>query len=154
MARHRPRSDRERQSVLRAISLLRRLAASTSEWQRTQMEEGFTVNQALVLHRVVKHGDVTPSELAEWMQVSRGSVTPTVKRLEDLGLLSRRVDEQDARKQWLAATHEAREIIDEVEEKLLHPIFDTFSEWSADELERFCDDMSRVLESPLLGGKP
>lgn len=153
MPRARQRSDRERRLAIRAISLLRRLAAATSEWQRTQMEEGFTVNQALVLHHLVKHGDATPSDLAEWMEISRGSVTPTIKRLEDLGLLTRRVDDQDGRKQWLTATQEAREIVGDVEDKVLHPLFGTFSDWSAEDLDRLCGGLSRVLASPVFGGK-
>ena len=147
-------SNEERRLILRIISLLRRLGASTNEWQRTQMEEGFTINQALVLHHLVKHGDATPGELAEWMQVSRGSMTPTIKRLEDLGLLTRRVDEEDGRKQWLKATEEAREITNDVEKKVLHPVFKAFAEWSTKDLERFSNDLSRVLQSPILGGEP
>lgn len=139
--------------VLRAISLLRRLAAATNEWQRTEVEEGFTVNQALVLHHLVSHGEATPSELADWMNVSRGSMTPTIKRLEDLGLASRRVDPRDGRKQWLAATQEAREIAPDVEKRVLHPALSTFAEWSAKDLERFCQDLSRVLSAPVFGGK-
>ena len=148
------RSDAERQLVLRAISLLRRLASSTNDWQRTEMDEGFTVNQALVLHHLVKHGDSTPSDLAAWMHVSRGSMTPTLHRLERLGLLTRRVDEEDGRKQWLSATQEAHEITGDVEKKVLHPLLRTFAKWSAKDLERFCDDLSRVLASPVFGGSP
>jgi DNA-binding MarR family transcriptional regulator len=139
--------------VLQTISLLRRLASATNEWQRTQMEEGFTVNQALALHHLVNHGDATPSDLADWMHISRGSVTPTVKRLEDLGLVSRRVDEQDGRKQWLAATQEAHEITAEVEKQVLHPMLAVFAQWSSPDLARFCDDLAGVLSSPVFGGK-
>ena len=148
------RSDAEKRLVLRAVSLVKRLASSTNEWQRTQMEEGFTVNQALVLHHLVKHGDATPSELAEWMHVSRGSMTPTIKRLEDLGLLTRHIDGQDGRKQRLTATQEAHEVVSDVEKKVLQPLLGTFAHWSAKELERFCNDLSRVLESPVFGGEP
>ena len=139
--------------MLRVVSLLRRLGSATNEWQRTEMDEGFTVNQALVLHHLVKHGDATPSALADWMHVSRGSVTPTIKRLEDLGLLTRRTDDEDGRKQWLSATHEAREIADDVEKRVIRPVLGIFAEWSAADLERFSEDLSRVLSSPLYGGK-
>lgn len=148
---HKPRrrSDAERALVLKAISLLRRLASATNEWQRTEIDEGFTVNQALVLHHLVRHGDAMPSDLAAWMNVTRGSMTPTIQRLEDLGLATRRVDEQDGRKQWLSATAAAREIAPDVDEKVLRPVFGTFAEWSAGDLDRFCDDLSRVLSSPV-----
>ena len=147
--RHARRSEADRGLVLRAVSLLRRLSSATNEWQRTELTEGFTVNQALVLHHLVSHGDATPSDLAEWLRVSRGGVTPTIKRLEDLGLVSRRIDEEDGRKQWLSATQEAREISHEVDKKVLRPIFSTFEEWSPADLRRFCEDLDRVLSSPL-----
>lgn len=153
MTEHRHRPDLDPDLILRAISLLRRLASATNEWQRTQMEEGFTMNQALVLHHLVSHGDSTPSDLADWMHISRGSVTPTVKRLEDLGLLSRCIDKQDGRKQWLTATQEAHEIASEVEKQVLHPIVGVFAHWSSPDLARFCDDLTRALSSPVFGGK-
>lgn len=148
------RTDKDRALVLKAISLLRQVSAATNEWQRTQMDEGFTVNQALVLHHLVKHGDATPSGLADWMQVSRGTVTPTVRRLEDLGLITRKADPKDARKQWLTATPEARKITPDVEKKVLYPILSTFADWSTKDLERFCVDLSRVLGAPLFEGPP
>ena len=150
---HHHRPDFDPDLVLQTISLLRRLAAATNEWQRTQMEEGFTVNQALVLHHLVSHGDATPSDLADWMHVSRGSVTPTVRRLEDMGLVSRRIDEQDGRKQWLTATQEAHEIAGEAEKQVLHPVLAVFKDWSPPNMARFCDDLTRVLSSPVFGGK-
>ncbi len=148
---HRP--DLDPDLILRVISLLRRLASASNEWQRTQMEEGFTVNQALVLHHLVSHGDATPSDLADWMHITRGSVTPTIKRLEDLDLVKRRIDEQDGRKQWLMATQEAHEIAAGVEEQALHPMVAVFEHWSAPDLARFCDDLARVLSSQVFGGK-
>ena len=151
---HARRTDAERALVLRTISLLRRLGAATQEWQRTQMEEGFTVNHALVLHHLVSHGDATPSQLAAWMHVSRGSVTPTIQRLEDLGLLTRRADDVDGRKQWLRATPAAREIAADVEARVLRPVLTAFADWSAADLERFGDDILRTLSGPVFGGRP
>lgn len=152
-ARRSGRTDAERALVLRAVSLLRRLSSATNAWQRTEMDEGFTVNQALVLHHLVSHGDATPSDLAEWMHVSRGSMTPTLQRLEELGLVSRRVDDEDGRKQWLSATQAARETSADVDKRVLRPVLGTFAEWTAKDLERFCADLDRVLDGPLFGGK-
>lgn len=158
MTRHangaRRRSDAERRLMLQLISQLRRMASATGEWQRREMDGGFTIHQALVLHHLVSHGDATPSGLAEWMHVTRGSVTPVVKRLEDLGLVLRRVDEKDARKQWLTATQEAREIAPDVEKQALHPVFAVFKDWSEADLARFSMDLDRVLSRPLFGGEP
>ncbi len=150
------RQDRELKSdlVLRAISLLRELSSAVNEWQRTQVNEGFTVNQALMLHHLVSHGDATPSDLADWMHITRGSVTPTIKRLEDLGLVKRRIDENDGRKQWLTATQEARNIASKVEEQTLHPVLSALKDWSEPNLRQFCDNLQMILSSSFLRDKP
>lgn len=151
---HRHGPDFDPALFLRTISRLRRLAAATNEWQRGATGGGYTVNQALVLHHLVAHGDATPSALASWMQVTRGSITPTIQRLEDLGLLTRRVDEKDGRKQWLSATAKAHEIADEVHAQVLNPIVDTFANWTPTALKRFCNDLDRILATPAFGGSP
>ena len=148
-ARRSRRTDAERTLVLQVVSQMRRLASATSGWQRREMDAGFTINQALVLHHLVSHGDATPSELADWMHVTRGSVTPIVQRLEELRLVSRRADKHDARKQWLTATREAHKIAPQVEEHALRPILGVFSDWSAEELARLSRDLERVLTNPL-----
>lgn len=138
---------------IKALALLRRLGSSTNDWQRRGLEGGFTVNQALVLHHLVRHGDATPSDLADWMHITRGSVTPTVKRLEDLGLVERRVDKNDARKQWLAATRAARGIAPEVDATILHPVFDEFRSWNGAELRAFVAGLERLLASKVFDGR-
>lgn len=148
------RSEAERDLVLQVLSQMRRLAAATNEWQRREMDAGFTMHQALVLHHLVAHGDATPSDLADWMHITRGSVTPIVKRLEELGLVARRTDEQDARRQWLSATDAARKVAPDVEAQALRPILSVFAAWTAPELARFSRDLERVLGSAPLGGEP
>jgi hypothetical protein len=60
MTQHRKSYAVDPDLVLRAISLLRQLASTINESQRTQVKEGFTMNQALMLHHLVSHGDATP----------------------------------------------------------------------------------------------
>jgi DNA-binding MarR family transcriptional regulator len=139
--------------ILRIIALLPRVASSINEWQRRQVSEGFTVNQALMLHHLVSHGDASPSEIADWMRVTRGSVTPVVKRLEDLGLLTRRVDKHDGRRQWLSATTRAREIAESVEKQALRPVLKGFGQWSAAELKQFSAGLQRLLTIETFGGR-
>jgi DNA-binding MarR family transcriptional regulator len=139
---HRPEF---RKLFVKALSLLRRLAWSTNGWQRREGEGRFTVHQTCVMHHLVSYGDATPSDLAAWMHITRGSVTPTVKRLEKLGLVKRRADNQDPRKQWLTATSEALEIAPEVEATILLPVFGEFRSWKEAELRSFVQGMERCL---------
>lgn len=149
-----PIAPKQRDLTLRALSLLRRVSAATHEWQRSGILHGFTINQALVLHHLVKHGDASPSMLADWMQVTRGSVTPTIQHLEGLGLVKRRTDAKDGRRQWLTATPKARAVTDDVERQVLRPALSVFSRWPTDDLERFCRGLDHILASHPFGGRP
>lgn len=139
--------------VLRALTLLRRASAATHEWQRSEIDRGFTFNQGLVLHYLVVHGDASPSDLASWMQVSRGSVTPIIHRLEKLGLLTRQSHERDGRRQWLVATKQAHDLAPSLEDEVMRPVLKAFAKWPSNELERFCDGLDRVLRSEFLRGR-
>lgn len=141
-----------RDLVLRALALLRRLGAASNDWQRSPFAEGFTVNHALVLHHLVSHGDATPSDLAKWMQVTRGTVTPAIQRLEELGLVTRRKDVKDARKQWLKATPAGHKVAPQVEEKVLRPALTELKGWPPEQLREFVAGMERLLASPIFGG--
>lgn len=148
---HTHAGDPSRRRILHALWLLRRISAAVNDWHRTTTEEGVTFNQGLALHYLVRHGDATPSDLADWMHVTRGTVTPTIQRLEDLGLLTRRPDENDGRKQWLTATPEAHELAPEVEETVLHPVLKELRSWPSQELTRFIESMERLLAGSVFG---
>lgn len=149
---HPDHDDDHRSLILETLSLIRRLGAATNDWQRRPAGQGYTINQALVLHHLVSHGDATPSDLADWMHITRGSVTPTVKRLEDLGLLTRRIDPDDGRKQWLTATPEAHEIAPEVDENVLMPVLRELHDWPKEELTALASGLRRLLATPFFGG--
>jgi DNA-binding MarR family transcriptional regulator len=153
MAHRRP-TVAERDLMIATVSLLRRLGTATSVWQRAETGHGFTINQALVLHHLVSHGEATPSGLAQWMHVTRGTMTPTLQRLEELDLVTRRDDTKDRRKQWLTATAKAIALAPQVDKDLLHPIFHELLLWPTPELRAFCKGMERILSSQALGGKP
>lgn len=140
--------------VLRALSLLRRVSAAAHDWQSRQVRTGFTANQALVLHHLVKHGPASPSALADWMHVTRGSVTPTVQRLEELGLATRRTDETDGRRCTLHATPKARAMASSIEAQVLRPTLMAFAAWPTAELQALCAGLERVLSTGVFGGKP
>jgi DNA-binding MarR family transcriptional regulator len=88
------------------------------------------------------------------MHITRGSVTPTIKRLEDLGLVKRHIYENDGRRQWLTAAQEARDIADQVEAQALHQVLSAFQDWSEPTLRQFCDNLEKILSNPFLGEKP
>jgi DNA-binding MarR family transcriptional regulator len=134
------------------LALLRRVGAAASGWQRTPVGGRLTVHQALVLHHLVHHGQATPTGLAEWLHVTRGSITPCIQRLEELGLAARRPDAQDGRRQWLHATAAGRRLAPQIEETVLHPALEGFRDWSAGDLRHLAGSLQRLLGSSLFGG--
>ena len=58
--------------------------------------------QLLILQVVDLEGEITAGQLARQVALSQSSISSALTRLESKGLLSRRRDEDDRRKQWLS----------------------------------------------------
>ena len=59
---------------------------------------------AWLLGRITDTGPVRLSELADWQEVDRSTMTTEVRRLENLGLVERSSDPRDGRAVLVAAT--------------------------------------------------
>ena len=59
---------------------------------------------AWLLGRITDTGPVRLSELADWQEVDRSTMTTQVRRLEDLGLVERDADPRDGRAVLVSAT--------------------------------------------------
>ena len=100
---------------------------------------------------ILEHPGCTQGEVAEWLYISAASVATSCKRLEQEGLLERRVDPGNRRKNQLfvteageTLTREKRAMLDRVNER-------TFEGIEAADLSVF----SRVLDQMMdnLGGR-
>jgi DNA-binding MarR family transcriptional regulator len=60
--------------------------------------------QAVCLRMLSHHGELTQSQLAEALMLSRPSVTRLLQRMERAGLVERRVDASDQRHTWVELT--------------------------------------------------
>jgi DNA-binding MarR family transcriptional regulator len=112
---------------------------------------------AWLLGRITDTGPVRLSELADWQEVDRSTMTTQVRRLEAIGLVSRAADPRDGRAILVSATaagaarHQStKETARTVYEKLL-------TNWSEDDLRQathVADRLVRTLErrhSPTTG---
>jgi len=70
-----------------------------------------TPSQMSALTTLERHGTVRTGRLAELEGISKSSVTRLADRLEALGLLSRTVDDSDARSWQVALTDEGRRLL-------------------------------------------
>ncbi len=100
---------------------------------------------------VLEHPGCTQGEAASWLYISPASVATSCKRLEQEGLLERRVDPVNRRKNQLFVTEEGAELTREKRAMLGRVDEQTFA--GIDEEDRAV--MSRVLDKMLdnLGGR-
>ncbi|MEV7602294.1 MarR family transcriptional regulator [Kitasatospora sp. NPDC089797] len=102
----------------------RELRAVFSRLRRTLQEkgqgtEGLTPSQTAVLNRLIVDGPASPSALAVAERVRPQSMAATLAGLEEHGLIARRADPEDGRRQvvdlseaglvWIADSRRARE---------------------------------------------
>ncbi|MFO0726009.1 MAG: MarR family transcriptional regulator [Myxococcota bacterium] len=97
-----------------ALDFLRRLWELNHAMERLSgsMERriGVTAQQRLVLRCVGKYPGIPPGTLAMLLSVDPGTISATVGRLENKGLLERRSDPRDARRTALGLTERGRSL--------------------------------------------
>ena len=98
-------------------------------------EAGLTPNQhqLMLAVRGFPSGEPTISDLAEWLQLRHNSTVELVQRAVESGMLERRVDEHDRRRQRLALTSRGEAVLA------------SLSRAHREELRRFREEMAEVL---------
>ena len=87
-----------------ATELRESIMALTRQLRRHRSDNGLTVGQQQVLGEVIRTGVTTPAELAARMHVRVQSLTDGINHLESRGLVARRTDSDDRRRQLIEAT--------------------------------------------------
>ncbi|CAN94013.1 MULTISPECIES: MarR family winged helix-turn-helix transcriptional regulator [Sorangium] len=81
---------------------------STSK--RMEAKMGVTGPQRLVIRIVGRYPGISAGQLAEIMQLHPSTLTGVLKRLQERGIIERRVDPKDARRALLGLTARGREL--------------------------------------------
>ena len=98
----RPPKDRPDVEVFNQISLIHQLVGKQLE---SVLPEGLSRPQFGVLARLARHHEVTtPAELARAFQVTKGAITNTLQRLEQLGFIAVEADPSDGRRKLISIT--------------------------------------------------
>jgi DNA-binding MarR family transcriptional regulator len=102
---------------------------------------------AWLLGRITDTGPVRLSELADWQEVDRSTMTTQVRRLEAMGLVARASDPRDGRAILVRATRagaarhrRTKQTARTVYERLL-------ADWSEDDLRQAAQVASRLVET-------
>jgi DNA-binding MarR family transcriptional regulator len=96
-----------------ATELRESMMAVTKEMRRHRPDHGLTLSQMAVLSEVTRTGVTTPAELADRLHVRVQSLTNSMNELVNRGLVSRRPDEEDRRRQLVEITAAGIALIDE-----------------------------------------
>ncbi|OZG31188.1 MarR family transcriptional regulator [Williamsia sp. 1138] len=94
-----------------ATSLREAMMAVTRQARRHRPAHGMTMTQVGILGDLDRHGVSTVAELAERAQVKVQSLTLSMNRLEELGLITRRADPDDRRRQLVELTADAHPLL-------------------------------------------
>jgi len=86
--------------------------ALTRQLRRHRSDNGLTLSQQQVLGEVSRAGVTTPAELATRMHVRVQSLTDGINHLESRGLVVRRTDDEDRRRQLIEATPEGMRLLE------------------------------------------
>lgn len=97
--------------LLNEIGIVNQLAATAFE---RILPHGLTRAQFTVLNHCMRMGDnKTPARLADILQVTRGTMTSTLARLEEKGFIRIEPDEVDGRSKRVLLTRKGREARDD-----------------------------------------
>jgi DNA-binding MarR family transcriptional regulator len=99
-------------STTRATELRESMMALARQMRRHRPDNGLTLSQFEVLGESSRAGVITPAELANRLQVRVQSLTDSINVLEARGLLSRRPDRDDRRRQLIEVTSDGSALLD------------------------------------------
>ena len=100
---------------------------------------------------ILEHPGCTQGEVAEWLYISAASVATSCKRLEQEGLLERRVDPGNRRKNQLFVTAAGEELTREKRAMLERVNAMTFEGIGEEDKEAFSRVLDRMMDN--LGGR-
>lgn len=110
-------------------------------------DPALSATDAWLLGRITDTGPVRLSELADWQEVDRSTMTTQVRRLEQLGLVSRGPDPRDGRASLVRATrtgaarHRRTKLTARVEYRKL------LRDWSEEDLRVAARAAARLVET-------
>ncbi|BBZ05694.1 MarR family transcriptional regulator [Mycolicibacterium chitae] len=96
-----------------ATDLRESVMALARQMRRHRRAGGLTLSQIEVLGEISRSTVITPAVLGARLQVRAQSLTDSINDLEGSGLVSRRPDPQDRRRQLIELTDAGRRFLDE-----------------------------------------
>ncbi len=130
--------------VEREIGLLLRRAHSSSTAVAARVHPDLDAAAYPLLVRIRHAPGIRSSELADHVGVGRATISRQVRRLEDLGLVSRRPDPDDSRGQLLELTAEGTRRLTEAQEARRAWLREALSSWGEDDVAGLAAALERL----------
>jgi len=86
--------------------------AVARQMRRHRLDHGLTLSQMELLSEISRDGVTTPAELANRLHVRVQSLTDSINELLSRGLIARRPDESDRRRQLIELTDAGTSLLD------------------------------------------
>jgi len=122
--------------------MLRRIRRTTGRRARL-VHPDLPAASYLMLTAVRDSGPHRSSELAEMFAIDKGAVSRQIGRLEELGLVMRAKDPDDARAQQVVLTEAGAERLRKVDLVRRQWYDDRLADWSADDLNDLAERLAR-----------
>jgi MarR family 2-MHQ and catechol resistance regulon transcriptional repressor len=108
----RPQRDEDTAAALKLWVVLNRAHRAIGEHARRQIErQGLRPTEFGVLEALYHKGPLTLGQVGERVLVTSGSVTPVADKLEQRGLIQRRISSEDRRVCYAELTEAGRELV-------------------------------------------
>ncbi|QTE29695.1 MarR family winged helix-turn-helix transcriptional regulator [Pengzhenrongella sicca] len=133
--------------VERELGLLMRRARSASAAMSQQLHPDLESSAYLLLTYVGRQPGVRSSDLAAHIGVGRATISRQVHKLEELGLLRRRPDPQDARGQLLELTDEGAHVVTTTQDSRRRWLRSALTSWSTEDVTTLAASLAHLNET-------
>ena len=123
---------------------LRVSATRLARQLRQESDAGLTPSQLSALTSVERNGPLTLGRLAEHERVAPPSVTKVVTKLEEAGLVERRLDESDRRVAWISISAAGAQLLAEMRLRKNVWLTARLAELDDDNLRRLADALDAL----------
>lgn len=139
-----------KEKLLRLIQsqyLIPKLRSKLEAQELEQTAYRFDANQMCFIRRISRNDGMTQVELANEVLVPAPTVTRKLNKLIDCGIVERREDSTDYRKNRLYLTQKGKEVARMVNEMNLRHTALLFEGFSQEEREQYADFLERIREN-------
>jgi len=129
-------------SRLEMLSILRRIEA-----HKIFYRVGLYPGQLHLLEYIIQNDGCTQKEIADILRVSPASIATSTKRLQKSGLIKKKTDEDNLRKNMLSVTEKGAELAEKCRDGF--DVFDKklFGDFSDEELTSVKDHLDRLISN-------